>query len=422
MSSEPAQGASLSASPSSVRLVFSETVEIALASVKLVHGADTLTLAPLALDASDPRVVIAPLHELGQGAYRIVWSLAARDGHVIRGEIAFAVGTPASVSGPGSSPEGISTVLQDETASARAAIGGAIGWILTRWLGFISLFVLIGAVAFRFFVLRRVGEAEADSFMQIASTNAATLGLVSAIGVLLSALLKLVHESSDMPDIGLSSMMFGSSWGLALTAQILLAIIAAGAFRAAHGSNASAREVAWRVAFITAVALGFTPALGGHAIAGDSAYLAIPADVVHILAGSAWLGTLAVIVVVGIPAALKTPDMVRPGARVAKIINAFSPVALMCGGIVVATGLGSSVVRLPSVDALWKTPYGVTLLLKLFFVAMLFGAGAWNWRRMRPRLTGDDAIAPLRSSASFELILAAAVLGITAVLVALELP
>jgi putative copper resistance protein D len=113
---------------------------------------------------------------------------------------------------------------------------------------------------------------------------------------------------------------------------------------------------------------------------------------------------------------------VRPGARTAAMVNRYSPLALMCGGAVVATGLGSTVLRLPTIDSLWTTPYGVALLLKLLFVGFLFGAGAWNWRRMRPRLTGDDAIAPLRSSASFELVLAGVVLVITAVLVALALP
>jgi hypothetical protein len=41
---------------------------------------------------------------------------------------------------------------------------------------------------------------------------------------------------------------------------------------------------------------------------------------------------------------------------------------------------------------------------------------------MKPRLTGDDAISPMRSSASLELMIAVAVLTVTAMLVALELP
>jgi putative copper export protein len=104
------------------------------------------------------------------------------------------------------------------------------------------------------------------------------------------------------------------------------------------------------------------------------------------------------------------------------MINAFSPVALTCGGAIVLTGVASALIEVPNLRSLWTTPYGVILLLKLFFVALLFAAGAWNWRRMKPRLTGDDAISPMRSSASLELMIAVAVLTVTAMLVALELP
>jgi putative copper export protein len=235
-------------------------------------------------------------------------------------------------------------------------------------------------------------------------------------------MLKFARESQDMPDAPVGALLFGSLWGMSLFTQMIVALAAVAAFRLAHRDNALTRNTAWNAAFAAAMAAGITPAFGGHAVAGDTAYLAVPADIVHLIGGSAWLGTLAVIMLVAIPAALKTPDDVRPGARVAMLINKFSPIALTCGASVVATGLGASVLRLPTVDTLWTTPYGVVLLLKLVFVVFLFGAGAWNWRRMKPRLTGDDAIAPLRSSASLELVLTAIVLGLTAVLVATELP
>jgi len=104
------------------------------------------------------------------------------------------------------------------------------------------------------------------------------------------------------------------------------------------------------------------------------------------------------------------------------MINAFSPIALTCGALIVLTGVIASVYHLKPLRSLWTTPYGAALLFKLFFVLLLFGAGAWNWRRMKPRLTGDDAISPMRSTATFELVLAGVVLGVTAILVALELP
>ena len=420
-SSSPSDGAILSDAPREIRLTFSERPSIAIASVVLVSGADSIPLTPLAVDATDGNTVIAPVpRTLGSGAWKVVWRVSSRDGHPIRGAYAFAIQSRGSDT---------SIVLQKpaidadgETSDTSMAFGGAVGAIIVRWVAFISIFLVIGAVTFKSFVLDRMDPSKSDTFTHIGATNTATLGIVAAIGSVLATLMKLARESSDMPDVAASTLLLGSSWGLALLAHLLAGLVAAAAFKAAHTSGESTRRTAWLAAFAAAMVLGVTPAFGGHAVADERAWLAVPADVIHVIAGSAWLGTLAVILIVGIPAALKTPDDSRPGARVARMINVFSPLALMCGGSVVATGLGSSVIRLPRVDALWTTPYGVILLIKILFVVFLFAAGAWNWRRLKPRLTGDDAISPLRSSAWFEVVLSGIVLGFTSILVALELP
>ena len=302
------------------------------------------------------------------------------------------------------------------------AVGGALASIAARWLAFLSIFVLIGVVAFKFGVLDRIGAAPADTFIQIASANAAALGIAASAGLLLGVALRLARESADMPDISLSSILFASTWGLTILVQMVVSAIAALAFRAAQSGSESSRSTGWRAALVAAVILAVTPALSGHAASSELPIVSIIADIIHVAAGSAWLGTLSVIVIVGISAAIKTPDSVRPGSRVASLVNTFSPIALTCGGLMVLTGTIASVFHLEHVRDMWTTPYGVALSLKLLFVVMLFGAGAWNWRRMKPRLTGDDAVVPLRSMATFELVLATIVLGITAILVALELP
>lgn len=384
-----------------------------------------MRLAPVTVDSTDSRTVVAPVtRKLAPGSYQVVWRVSSLDGHPIRGSYAFQVSGPAGDPGGDVEPFSAATPPGDgrEATGTTVAMGGAMGAIFVRWLSFASIFLVIGAVTFRKLVLERLDRAGSDTFVEIASTNAATLGLTAAIGSVLATLLKLARESSDMPDVAVSTLLFGSGWGMAMFAHLLAALVAAGAFRSAHSAKASTQRTAWTLALAAAVVLGLTPAFGGHAIAGDRAWLAVPADVIHVIAGSAWLGTLAVILVVGIPAALKTPDDTRPGARVARVINVFSPLALICGGSVVATGVGSSVIRLSRLDALWTTPYGVILLIKLIFVLFLFAAGAWNWRRLKPRLTGDDAISPLRSSAWLEVLLSGIVLGFTAILVALELP
>lgn len=419
--SEPAANAKLSASPSSILLVFTEVPELALSSVRLVRpGADTIRLSSLSHHSGDRHILIAALPAaLEQGRYRVIWQVAASDGRATRGTIDFSISQQALDTSVAQAKT--PATMPDEHDVGNIAIGGAVGAIIARWISFIAIFLVIGVVAFRFLVLHRVSGDE-EMFSHIGSTSAATLGIFASAAGVVGAMLKLVRESADMPDASLGSLLFGSLWGVSLLLQVAGSLVAVAAFAAVHKTANATRTRAWTAAFIAAIALAVSPSLGGHAAAGNNAWLAIPADFVHVAVGGMWIGTLATIVVAGISSAFKTPDDTRPGARVASMINAFSPVALMCGGAVVATGIASAVLRLTGIRDLWTTPYGITLLLKVFFVGMLFAAGAWNWRMMKPRLTGENAIAPLRSTAWLELLLATVVLGITAILVALELP
>ena len=418
LESDPKANALLAAAPTHVTLVFSEMPEVALSSIRLIGPAgDTIILSSLRRDANRANALTADVPMgIVPGAYGILWTAAGKDGHPSRGSLRFSIAFPTR--------EVIDAALVHENPadeegfpSGSIAIAGAFGSIIARWLSFAACFVLIGVVTFRFVVLRPMNPAGNDLFAQIASVNSATFGIAAAAASVLGAILKLARESSDMPDASLSGMLFSSAWGWSLILQLIGATGAGLALYRVHRSNRG-----WTAALAATVLLAISPGVASHAAASSKAYIAVPADIVHVAVGGMWLGTLAVIVIVGISAALKTPDAIRPGARVATMINAFSPVALTCGGAVVLTGVASALIEVPQLRSLWTTPYGVILLLKLFFVALLFVAGAWNWRRMKPRLTGDDAISPMRSSASLELMIAVAVLTVTAMLVALELP
>lgn len=351
--------------------------------------------------------------QLPPGAYSIVWRVAGRDGHGVHGTIPFSIAQPAVIM----TDTAKSALPPDEHFEVSSvSVVGAIGFVLVRWAAYIALFLMVGAVVFRQVILPKAAD-EGDTFATIASTNAATLGLASSAILIVTALLKLARESADMPDTSFVSMMSGSTWAMSVTAQIIAGIVAIVAFMRAHRQDAARW---WSVASAAAVVAAIAPAFGGHAISHEHAHLAVPADIVHILAGASWLGTLAVLVLCGITAAVKSPDDVPASQRVARLVNAFSPLALMCGGVVVATGLGSAFLRLDSVDALWTTAYGSALFRKLIFVLLLFGTGAWNWRRIRPHLAEESMLPRLNRSATVELVLAALVLGFTAFLVALE--
>jgi copper transport protein len=81
----------------------------------------------------------------------------------------------------------------------------------------------------------------------------------------------------------------------------------------------------------------------------------------------------------------------------------------------------SAVLHLDALNQLWTTGYGRTLLLKIGTVALVAAVGAWNWRAVRPRLSATGP-GPLRRSAPLELLAAAIVLALTAVLVATPTP
>ncbi|MGH7552248.1 MAG: copper resistance D family protein, partial [Longimicrobiales bacterium] len=214
------------------------------------------------------------------------------------------------------------------------------------------------------------------------------------------------------------NLMAGTTWGWGWMLQVAAAAAGAIAFHIAMRSPGTG----WPMAAAFAVILAFTPALSGHAAAVERlTAVAILTDGVHVLAVAGWLGTLLLMIGVGFSEALRADPATSPVA-VAGMVNAFSPAALAFAAVAAATGIASAVFQLGSLQALWATSYGRTLLIKLGLVAFVVAAGAFNWRRMKPRLTTGLDAERLRTSAKLELAAAALVLLVTAVLVALPTP
>ena len=145
------------------------------------------------------------------------------------------------------------------------------------------------------------------------------------------------------------------------------------------------------------------------------------ADGIHVVGASGWLGTLAVLLLVGLAGALRLTEPDR-GPVAADLVNAFSPVALAFAGAAAATGAFSAVVHIGWFPDLWETSYGQVLLLKLGVLSVVAGTGAYNWRKVRPTMGNEMAARRIGRSAAVELLVAVVVLLVTAVLVALPTP
>ncbi len=172
----------------------------------------------------------------------------------------------------------------------------------------------------------------------------------------------------------------------------------------------------WLAAFATAAAWITLP-LTGHA-----ASFATPVphltQVAHGLAAGLWIGALAAVVAIA-------PRLGRePPARgnTADLVHRFSPLALASVATIALSGVVTGVLYVGSWGALWSTGYGRALLLKAALFLATGAVGACNWRWLTPRLGDPAGTGALLRSARLELLLAAAVLLVTAVLVHLAMP
>ena len=441
-SSQPAAGAQLTIAPRELRLDFTEVPELAFTNAALIGpGGQAIALSPLQYAADSHRSVILPIRgSLSAGTYTVAWQMAGADGHVMRGRFSFrlepnAAGLGATRSGvqtAGEAGGGVTAPGQSAPPAGHHAgatpEGDGFGaesplYVVIRWLQFAGLLILIGAVAFRLCVLGflRREDGAALPILAPAGARTARIALLATALVGVAALLRLyaqsyaMHGGAQALNGDLIATMLGSTtWGWGWITQVVGVAVAALGFLAARRD----RTAGWGVAAVGALILGITPALSGHAVSAPRLTpLAILADGAHIVGASGWLGSLLLVVAVGIPTSLELDESER-GRAVADLVNAFSPTALVFAGLTAGTGVFAAWLHLGTVPALWQTRYGQLLLLKLAILSVVAGTGAYNWLRVKPALGDVRGAARMRRSASVELAVGVLVLAVTAVLVA----
>ncbi|HEV2129759.1 MAG TPA: copper resistance protein CopC [Longimicrobiaceae bacterium] len=443
--SEPAREATLNVAPRELRLVFNEPVTLAFTRLELLGPQGTpVALGELRTAPDSTQVLIAPITgPLRAGGYAVRWQTASQDGHPVRGEFTFSIvpdaggltlEPPASEAAGGDPAPGQgSTPAEHHPTTGLSPEGGfsaeSPAYVGVRWLTFAAIIGIVGAVAFGLLVLglvRRRDPSEAAALLEPARRRAAGVGFALTALLLLATLARLYAQSLAMhggegaldPELMgtvLRRTIWGWGWILQLGATLLAGV---GLLLARRGTPAG-----WGLAAFAALALALTPALSGHAAAmeGTIGTAAVLADALHVLGAGGWLGSLLVLLLAGIPAAMQL-GVGRRGAGVAALVRAFSPTALLFAGLLVLTGVFATIIHSGSLAALLASEYGRLLFLKLGIFLLVFGTGAYNYLRVQPALGDDSATRRLRRSAGFELAVGAAVLLVTAVLVATARP
>jgi putative copper export protein len=324
---------------------------------------------------------------------------------------------------------------------------------LVRWLQLAATALVLGVVAFRFGVLRPLERSPglkgilpaADPALGRLAWVAAGLLVIAAPLRLMEPVRTLINGEGALMDgdpTGAGSLLFQTAWGAGWWLHLVASAMALIGVVMVRGEDQ--RRRGWQILAGAAVLLPLAPALSGSAWVSDPRFVAVPATYLHVAAMGVWLGGLVVLLWVGIPAARaladrapvpdgpapetgvpsEVDDAPAPGAlpALARVVNAFSRVALPAVLVLIVTGVASNAVRLGSPAALLAPGYGRVLLLKLAFVGAAFLLGFYNWRKVRPSLASNPDPGALRIPLFLELTLGVVVLLVTAVLVATPMP
>ncbi|MFI9353108.1 copper resistance CopC/CopD family protein [Streptomyces lydicus] len=392
--STPAQGSVVDRAPEQVALTFSEGVAMGDDSLRVLdpHGkrVDRGKLRNLCSGATVKYGTGLP-PGLGNGTYTVAWQAVSADSHPVSGAFTFSVGAPSKSS---------AAVPQQEAG------GGPVGALygIARCLAYAGFVLMAGGAAF--VVACRPAAALVRSVQRLVVQGWALLTGTTVAMLLLRTPYTGSGDLADVFDLGGLQQVLLTKPGAALVSRLLLLAAAAlfvavlfGAFARAHepadagegtgaegeaGAADPAEEARRRKdltfglgvgGVIVATGLAATWAMAEHASTGLQPAVAMPVDVLHLLAVAAWLGGLAALLV----SLYWGPPVER------RAVRRFSRIAFGSVVVLAATGIYQSWRQVGTWSALTGTAYGRLLLLKVGLVAVLVGI-AWVSRRWTARL------------------------------------
>ncbi|WP_051940137.1 copper resistance CopC/CopD family protein [Phaeacidiphilus oryzae] len=357
LSTTPDQGSVVESPPTQVLLHFSEQVTLSTDAVRVFDPAgrrvDTGPSGHAGGDQSSARVALDS--GLAQGTYTVSWRAVSADTHPVSGAWTFSVGHASATT----------SVAGEQAPHGSSAVGVLYGG--SRFVSYAAYALLVGAGAL--VLLCWPGGIALRGVQRALLTGWVALLVGTVAQLLLRGPYAQASGLGRVFDLSLVQQTLGERLGTVLAVRILL-LAAAGvvlavlapALERRHG-----RRWAGAAGAAVAVCLAATWALADHASVGMQVGLAVPVDIVHLLAMAGWLGGL-VTLVVGLRRAESEGGADRAAVRRFSTLAFWSVAALAASGTYQAwRGLGSW-------SAFTDTDYGRLLLVKLGCVAVILGA------------------------------------------------
>ncbi|MET7980431.1 copper resistance protein CopC, partial [Streptomyces mirabilis] len=385
--SDPQQGAVVSRAPTQVSLTFSEQVAMSDGSVRVLDPKGKRVDTGKATDLGGTTYGVKLHSGLPDGTFTVTYQVVSADSHPVSGAFTFSVGAPSQTS-----------VALSDPAVGGGVVGALYG--VGRYVSYAGFILLVGGAAFVLACWQRGAGVRPVQRLVVSgwlALTGATLALLLLRGSYVGS-----GKVGDIFDLTLLGQVLQTKSGAALVSRLLL--LAAGALFIAvlfgayarrdeadvtdasgkdDGSDkggvdvdAEKRDLTFGLAIggaVVAAGLAASWAMAEHASTGIQAGLAMPVDVLHLLAVAVWLGGLSTLLV----ALFRAPAETQIDAVA---VRRFSRLAFGSVTVLAATGIYQSWRQVGSWSALTGTWYGQLLLIKISLVAVLVGI-AWISRR-----------------------------------------
>ncbi|MFA5882384.1 MAG: copper resistance protein CopC [Acidimicrobiia bacterium] len=366
VSVSPTAGEVLQQSPKSVKVTFTEGVNVELGGL-FVYDRNGDRVRTGALRQPSPGRLVLPIEgELDDGSYIVTWRAVSEDTHPIQGTSTFQVGNASA------STADVESLADDLLAGQRADRAVAMGWAAARWTVLASMALLVGGVAVAAVIWPRARDARATRRVVTAGWVGLTASTV--VGALLFGAYSRGGSLVDALDLGVLrdtlATRFGEVWLLRLVVLVVAFVLLRVLFARRPAASSPLPQWWLPAAAVVGVVLVCTPGLAGHASTGDHRVFALLTDGLHVGAMAVWLGGLVVLAAVVLP----RDDL--DDLRVA--VPRFSRVALGCVGILIVTGAFQTWRLVGGLTALRDDEYGRILVVKLVVFALLLVAASFS--------------------------------------------
>ena len=456
----PSAGPSSTSRPPRSAFRFDEPVEASFGALRVFDstGQEVQTGKAFHPQGKGEEIAVKLKPGLGDGTYTATYRVVSADGHPVSSGYVFTVGEASAPA---------------ESLDQLLAAGGGTGSITDTALGvaravqYAAIALGLGALIFFAFCWRRAGVTS-----RAFSRRLERILLAAALAGLLSAVAALVLQgavgeggsfwaAADPGTVGeVLGTRFGRAWGAGALLWIVTLVVLAtrplrprgetpaapeGALAPSGGTSSAAPSggVAVRTAPVAlpatsapavstarlaalAVPLGLLallPSFGGHTSVQSPVAVLLPANILHVLAMSAWLGGVAVLVL----ALRSATSELAPEQRtplLATVVGRFSRLASVALPVLLLSGVVQAIVEVNSVSALLDSAFGRAVLIKVMLALGIIALGYINRQEHLPQLrqAAAEHTAPgkagvlLRRTLRFELALGLAALAATGAL------